>query len=91
MNPKHRDENITIISSQNRNVLQHAHYRDSGAEYTPPTRQRLRDVNWIFVIGVRFVGNVARRSDLDKSAVSVLIRPPRRQHKTHVSTLSSSP
>ena len=39
-------------------------YRDSGDRYVPPTKQRLREVNCTFVIGVRFVGKVANRSIL---------------------------
>ena len=39
-------------------------YRWSGDRYGPATRQRLRGVNSTLMIGVRFVGKVASRSEL---------------------------
>lgn len=37
-----------------------------GGWYGPATMHRLRGVKWTFVIGVRLVGNVETRSDLEE-------------------------
>lgn len=40
-------------------------HNDHGERYVPPTRHRFRGVNWTFKMGVRFVGNVPKRSTLN--------------------------
>jgi len=59
-------KNITITEQGKCAVFLKLHRISSGRKH-PETKQRFRGVNWILVMGVRFVGNVA-----NKSVVSIL-------------------
>ena len=52
------------VSTLHVNYGQREKHNDYGERYVPPTRHRFLGVNWTFKMGVRFVGNVPKRSTL---------------------------
>ena len=61
---------LTILYPKRNCTNIHMHYRCSVDKKGPETRHKLRGVKCTSIIGVRFVGKVARRSGLREMDIS---------------------